>query len=83
LHFAQGTAAAPEQKGEVRASFPGGESLGFTLKSWEGGHVTGTSGTFGELNFNTRGIRQLTFGPGNGTGTSAGAPENSEFLEFE
>jgi hypothetical protein len=46
---------------DLRASFPGGETVVFKLEKWDGAQVTGTSQTFGSLAFDPKNIRQLQF----------------------
>ena len=71
VHFRE-QGAPPETlaPGPVRAAFPGGESLGFDLHTWQAGQVTGQSTIFGTVTFDTDRIRQLKFGPPERTASS-------------
>ncbi|HTG45100.1 MAG TPA: hypothetical protein VK633_11275 [Verrucomicrobiae bacterium] len=75
------TNVAPE---EVRASFPGGETLVFDLQEWNGREVKGKSQTFGPLTFDPRNIRQVQFNLNRSTVPAEKESSiDSEFLEAE
>lgn len=68
---------------EVRASFPGGESIGFQLEKWTAEQVVGKSDIFGPVQFKPETIRQLVFGA-EGLDSSQPDPRKEEdFPEFE
>lgn len=46
---------------EVRAWFRGGETVSFSLDTWNGQQVAGTSSNFGAVSFKPNAIRQLQF----------------------
>lgn len=83
VHFReQGASAETLAGGQVRAAFPGGESLGFNLESWQAGQVVGQSAIFGRVTFDTDRIRQLRFGaPANAN--SAQEKLDMQFPGFE
>lgn len=75
------TNALPE---ELRASFPGGETLVFKLDKWDGNEVRGTSKTFGPLAFDPKNIRQLQFNLGRTQYPVEKQPSiDTEFMEAE
>jgi hypothetical protein len=75
------TNSVPE---DIRASFPGGETVVFKLDQWDGGEVRGTSKTFGPLAFDPRNIRQLQFNLGRAQNTSEKESTiDTEFMEAE
>jgi hypothetical protein len=47
--------------GEVRATFPGGESLSFELQKWNEEVVSGQSKAFGQITLDPGAVRQLQF----------------------
>ncbi|MGV3773737.1 MAG: hypothetical protein ACO1QB_12605 [Verrucomicrobiales bacterium] len=51
----------PNQPWQVRASFPGGESVMFQLEKWDAEKVSGNSKIFGDVAFKPETIRQLQF----------------------
>jgi hypothetical protein len=62
IRFARNETASTNFEGrEVRATFPGGESLVFDLQKWDTQEVAGTSKVFGPLTFNPKNIRHLQF----------------------
>ncbi len=75
------TNSTPE---ELRASFPGGETVVFKLDQWDGAEVKGTSQTFGTLAFDPKNIRQVQFNLGR-TQNPVEKESNvdTEFLETE
>jgi hypothetical protein len=75
------TNTSPE---ELRASFPGGETVVFKLDKWDGAQVKGTSQTFGPLAFDPKNIRQLQFNLNHTQSPSEKQPSvDTEFLEAE
>ena len=61
IRFAKADSETNTLPGEVRATFPGGESVVFNLEKWDDTQVTGTSRTFGPLSFEPKSIRELRF----------------------
>lgn len=62
IRFAQNRASATNLlPRDVRATFPGGESLVFELQKWDQETVSGVSKLFGPLSFNPRTIRLVQF----------------------
>jgi hypothetical protein len=61
IRFAKAGAVTNTISGEVRASFPGGESVMFTMEKWNGTEVKGTSRTFGPVVFDPNSIREMQF----------------------
>jgi hypothetical protein len=61
IRFAKAGAVTNTIPGEVRASFPGGESVMFTMEKWNGTEVKGTSRTFGPVVFDPNSIREMQF----------------------
>lgn len=61
IRFAKANAETNTAPDEIRASFPGGESVVFTIDKWDATEVTGTSRTFGPLAFDPRNIREVQF----------------------
>jgi hypothetical protein len=61
IRFAKNGAQTNVAPGEVRASFPGGESVVFNLEKWSALEVKGTSQTFGPLTFDPKSIRGVEF----------------------
>lgn len=75
------TNSAPD---ELRASFPGGETVVFKLDKWDGAEVKGTSQTFGSLAFDPKNIRQLQFNLHRTQNPAEKEPSaDNEFLEAE
>ncbi len=69
---------------EVRASFPGGETLTFELEKWDGKQVAGKSRSFGQLSFDPKSIRQLQFNLNRSLPNADEAPEmDLDFPELE
>ncbi len=68
---------------DVRAAFPGGESVAFQLLKWESDGVSGTSPIFGAVKFKPRSIRQLHFNPSRAAATESGEDAEAEFPDFE
>jgi hypothetical protein len=85
IRFAHGTnEVVTFSPGEVRASFPGGETLSFELDKWNGTQVSGKSRTFGQLSFDPRSIRQLQFNLNRSLTAQEAAPElELDFPELE
>jgi hypothetical protein len=84
IRFAKADGETYATAGEVRASFPGGESVVFNMERWETNQVKGTSRTFGPVAFDPRNIRELQFNlnrPGN-VEQEAGSVD-AQFLEGE
>jgi len=79
VRFAQNAEAAAGAAGQVRASFPGGESIAFQLENWDAAQVRGTSTTFGSLAFDPKTIRQLQFN----LNRAAPAPKEESNLDLE
>lgn len=62
IRFAQNRAASTNfTPGDVRATFPGGESLVFQLQKWNAEQVAGVSKVFGPLQFDPKTIRLVQF----------------------
>jgi hypothetical protein len=64
IRFAKAASETNLFPGDVRASFPGGESVVFKLEQWDAAQsngVRGVSRTFGPLAFDPQKIRQLQF----------------------
>lgn len=68
---------------QLRAAFPGGESLGFTLQEWNEEKVSGRSSIFGEINFKPGLIRQLIFSSERFENQTRKIEELEAFPEFE
>ena len=66
---------------DVRATFPGGESVVFELDKWGSEEVTGHSRIFGPLTFHPRNIRQLQFNLARSLARPEEADVDEEFLE--
>ena len=64
IRFSREGGATNNSPEELRASFPGGETVVFKLDKWDGAEVHGTSRTFGPLAFDPKNIRQLQFNLG-------------------
>ncbi len=87
IRFAKAASETNIFPGDVRASFPGGESVVFHLDQWSPSGtngVRGTSRTFGPLAFDPKKIRQLQFNLDR-TLVAEDAEKNldAEFLEAE
>jgi hypothetical protein len=61
IRFAKGNAETNMTPGEVRVSFPGGESVVLAMDKWDATEVKGTSRTFGPLAFDPKSIREVQF----------------------
>jgi hypothetical protein len=84
IRFAKADAETNTLPNEVRASFPGGESVVFNMEKWNGTEVKGTSRTFGPLTFDPKGIRELQFNLNRGADEAEDAANiDTQFLEFE
>jgi hypothetical protein len=84
IRFAKAAAETNVFPGEVRASFPGGESVVFAMEKWDGNEVTGTSRTFGPVRFNPTSIRELQFNLARPEEKVAGdGSVDAQFLEGE
>lgn len=84
IRFAKTDAETNTVPGEVRATFPGGESVVFNMEKWDATEVKGSSRTFGPVSFDPRNIREMQFN----LNRSADAEEengnvDAEFLEGE
>lgn len=74
---------APPRPWDVRASFPGGESVAFELVKWDLDGVTGKSPIFGAVNFKPRSIRQLQFNLARASAIDNGDTPEADFPDFE
>jgi hypothetical protein len=84
IRFAKADAETNTLPNEVRASFPGGESVVFNMEKWNGTEVKGTSRTFGPLTFDPKGIRELQFNLNRTADQDEDtANVDTQFLEFE
>jgi hypothetical protein len=86
IRFAKSALETNLFPGEVRATFPGGESVVFQLDQWDGSATNGVKGvsrTFGPLAFDPKNIRQLQFNLERTSPEDADANLDAEFLEFE
>jgi hypothetical protein len=84
IRFAKADAETNTLPNEVRASFPGGESVVFNMEKWNGAEVKGTSRTFGPLTFDPKGIRELQFNLNRTADQDEDtANVDTQFLEFE
>jgi hypothetical protein len=84
VRFSKSAAETNLFPGEVRAGFPGGESVVFKLEEWSSGEVKGVSRTFGPVTFDPKNIRQLQFNLDRSAADDE--PEanlDADFLEFE
>jgi hypothetical protein len=61
IRFAKNEATTNSVPGEIRASFPGGESVVFNMEKWDATEVKGTSRTFGPVTFDPKSIREMQF----------------------
>ena len=84
IRFAKADAETNALPHEVRATFPGGESVVFDMEKWNNTEVKGTSRTFGPLTFDPKGIRELHFNLNSAAAQHDDAVNpDTEFLEFE
>lgn len=83
IRFARADAETNTLPEEVRATFPGGESVVFKLDQWAAGQVRGTSRTFGKLHFDPKNFRQVQFNLNRPSADEATANMDMEFLEAE
>jgi hypothetical protein len=84
IRFAKGGSETNALPGEVRATFPGGESVVFKLDRWDANEVRGVSRTFGPLAFDPKNIRQIQFNLDAAAGSrEEGSKQGIDFLEFE
>ena len=84
IRFAKNDSETNTVPGEVRASFPGGESVVFQLEEWSTNQVTGTSRTFGPLTFDPKNIRQIQFNLETQSDSGSDEPgKELDFLDFE
>jgi hypothetical protein len=86
IRFADSKSSASQTNPwDVRASFPGGETVGFELVKWDAEQVTGKSPVFGSVAFKPRTIRQLQFNPRRPTAAAAAPADDSDrdIPEFE
>lgn len=83
IRFAEDSAQAAHAPGDVRAFFPGGESLVLTLESWDATAARGVSPTFGPLSFDPKNIRQIQFNLHRAPGLERETNMDREFLETE
>jgi hypothetical protein len=83
IRFAKSESATNMLPNEVRATFPGGESVVFKLEQWSPSEVRGTSRTFGPLSFDPKNFRQVQFNLGRGNPEEAKENMDVEFLEAE
>jgi hypothetical protein len=85
IRFAENKSGIPAAKPwDVRASFPGGETVGFELLKWDSDQVVGKSSVFGPVTFKPKTIRQLQFNPRRSATTAAPAEdEESDLPDFE
>ena len=70
---------------EVRASFPGGESIVFAMDRWDDRQVSGRSRTFGPVVFDPKSIREVQFNLQTQQRSGPTDPGNvdAQFLEAE
>lgn len=80
IRFAKSASTTNTIPGEVRASFPGGESIVFSLEKWDTREVKGTSRTLGPVNFNPKSIREMRFNLDERE--EADVPENAVDAQF-
>ncbi|HEX7862401.1 MAG TPA: hypothetical protein VF773_18835 [Verrucomicrobiae bacterium] len=85
IRFAKSEGETSTFPGEVRASFPGGESIVFTMDKWNESQVSGQSRTFGPVAFDVKSIREVQFNLDSQerTGTSDANNVDAQFLEAE
>ncbi len=87
IRFAKAASETNLFPGDVRASFPGGESVVFKLDQWNAGQANGVRGVsriFGNLAFDPQKIRQLQFNLDRTlVPEDAEANLDAEFLEAE
>jgi len=84
IRFAKNAAQADLNAGEVRASFPGGESVVFNLEKWSASEVKGTSRVFGPLTFDPKSIRGVEFNLNRAQSDDEGEGNlDAQFLEAE
>ena len=83
IRFAKSDSVTNTLPNEVRASFPGGESVVFKLDHWSPTEVKGTSRTFGPLSFDPKNFRQVQFNLSRGNPEEAKENMDVEFLEAE
>jgi len=87
IRFAKSASETNLFPGDVRASFPGGESVVFKLEEWNATQTNGVRGvsrTFGNLAFDPQKIRQLQFNLDRTlVPEDAEANLDAEFLEAE
>src|SRR5262249_37824280 len=84
IRFSRPGGSTNAEPQEVRASFPGGETVVFDLQKWEGGEVKGLSKTFGPLAFDPKNIRQVQFNLHRAQNGAEKQPSvDTEFLEAE
>jgi hypothetical protein len=83
IRFAKADSETNTLPHEVRASFPGGESVVFKLDQWDASAVKGTSRTFGALTFDPKNIRQMKFNLNRAPADPGGENLDVEFLETE
>ena len=84
IRFSKRDSETNTAPGEVRATFPGGESVVFTMEKWDAREVKGTSRTFGPLAFDPENIRQVEFNLNKTSATEESEPGiDAQFLEGE
>ena len=84
MRFAQGDEHRTPSSNEVRATFPGGESVSFALERWQGRQLAGISPFFGPVAFDTFNVRQLQFNLDRSAPEEKGPSSiESSFPEFE
>lgn len=84
IRFAQSGDDPEAVAGEVRASFPGGESVVFDMEKWDATEVKGVSRTFGPVTFAPASIREMQFNLNRPAASDEPAANiDAEFLEGE
>jgi hypothetical protein len=77
------TALPPDNPWLVRATFPGGESVMFSLENWNADKVIGRSKIFGDVSFQPKNIRLLQWNVNKKNASNSVDEEEYDWPEFE